>query len=91
MRRSPRTLREHVDQQRAYRANGDADGQSNDLPAPVAVTDEGESPMQLPHHVRRWLEYNGMRLYNPTTMRIQRYRYRGSQIPTPWAINVVPA
>ncbi len=33
-----------------------------------------------------------MRLYNPTAMRIQRYRYRGAQIPTPWnTINAVPA
>lgn len=31
-----------------------------------------------------WPEYNGVRLYQPTTMTIQRYRYRGTQIPTPW-------
>lgn len=29
-------------------------------------------------------EYNGVRLYQPTTMTIKRYRYRGSKIPTPW-------
>lgn len=31
-----------------------------------------------------WFEYNGVRLYDPATMTIQRYRYRGSKIPTPW-------
>jgi len=31
-----------------------------------------------------WPEYNGVRLYQPTTMTIQRYRYRGTAIPTPW-------
>ena len=29
-------------------------------------------------------EYNGVSLYQPTTMTIQRYRYRGKRIPTPW-------
>jgi RNA-directed DNA polymerase len=29
-------------------------------------------------------EYNGVTLWQPTTMTIQRYRYRGNQIPTPW-------
>ena len=44
------------------------------------------------YHVRKWPEYNGVRLYDPTTMRIQRYRYRGSKIPTPWApSSAVPA
>ncbi len=31
-----------------------------------------------------WPEYNGTELYKPTTMTIQRYRYRGGAIPTPW-------
>jgi RNA-directed DNA polymerase len=31
-----------------------------------------------------WPEYNGVKLYQPTTMTIQRYRYRGTAIPTPW-------
>lgn len=29
-------------------------------------------------------EYNGVALYQPTTMTIQRYRYRGTVIPTVW-------
>jgi RNA-directed DNA polymerase len=47
-----------------------------------------------PHTSKRWIirryfngwlpEYNGVRLYQPTTMTIKRYRYRGSKIPTPW-------
>jgi RNA-directed DNA polymerase len=31
-----------------------------------------------------WPEYNGVALYKPATMTIQRYRYRGACIPTPW-------
>jgi RNA-directed DNA polymerase len=31
-----------------------------------------------------WPKYNDVRLYEPTTMTIKRYRYRGSKIPTPW-------
>jgi RNA-directed DNA polymerase len=31
-----------------------------------------------------WPEYNDVSLWKPSTMTIQRYRYRGSQIPTPW-------
>jgi RNA-directed DNA polymerase len=31
-----------------------------------------------------WPEYNGVKLYQPTTMTIRRYRYRGTAIPTPW-------
>lgn len=31
-----------------------------------------------------WPEYNGVTLWKPTTMTIQRYRYRGNQITTPW-------
>lgn len=32
-----------------------------------------------------WPEYNGVALYQPATMTIKRYRYRGARIPTPWA------
>ena len=40
-----------------------------------------------------WPEYNGVRLYQPATMTIKRYRYRGAQIPTPWTkpAETVPA
>jgi len=31
-----------------------------------------------------WPEHNGVKLYQPATMTIQRYRYRGTRIPTPW-------
>jgi len=31
-----------------------------------------------------WPEYNGVRLYQPTTMTIKRHQYRGTRIPTPW-------
>lgn len=52
----------------------------------------GKRVIATRYHMRGGPEYNGVRLYNPTTMRIQRYRYRGSQIPTPWEIiNAVPA
>ena len=52
----------------------------------------GKRAIWAQYHVRKWPEYNGVRLYHPATMRIRRYRYRGSQIPTPWAtINAVPA
>ena len=29
-------------------------------------------------------EYNGVQLFSPTTMTIERYRYRGTRIQTPW-------
>jgi len=52
----------------------------------------GKRAIWAQYHVRKWPEYNGIRLYDPTTMRIQRHNYRGSQIPTPWeTINAVPA
>jgi len=48
-----------------------------------------------PHTSKRWLihryyrgwspEYNGTRLCAPAAITIQRYRYRGTLIPTPWA------
>lgn len=31
-----------------------------------------------------WPGFNGVRLYQPSTMTIKRYRYRGRMIPTPW-------
>jgi RNA-directed DNA polymerase len=30
------------------------------------------------------LQANGVALYNPATMRVERYRYRGTRISTPW-------
>jgi RNA-directed DNA polymerase len=36
------------------------------------------------YHVNRWPQYNGVRLIQPCSMRIQRYRYRGLNIATPW-------
>lgn len=40
-----------------------------------------------------WPEYNGVKLYQPATMTIKRYRYRGNSIPTPWdkPANAAPA
>lgn len=44
------------------------------------------------YNMRGLPECNGVQLYNPTRMRIQRYHYRGSKIATPWeTINAVPA
>jgi RNA-directed DNA polymerase len=43
------------------------------------------------YHVDRKPEYAGVRLYNPASMSIQRYRYRGNKIPTPWNSSTVPA
>ncbi|ROP28100.1 group II intron reverse transcriptase/maturase [Couchioplanes caeruleus] len=31
-----------------------------------------------------WPEWNGIRLFDPSTVKIHRYRYRGTKIPTPW-------
>jgi RNA-directed DNA polymerase len=31
-----------------------------------------------------WPEYNGVRLFQPATVTIKRYRYRGANIPSPW-------
>lgn len=36
------------------------------------------------YHNGWWPEYNGVALYQPTTMTIKRHRYRGGKIPTPW-------
>ena len=39
----------------------------------------------IQHYYTGWRpEYNGVALYQPATMTIQRYRYRGTAIPTPW-------
>jgi RNA-directed DNA polymerase len=43
------------------------------------------------YHVDRKLEYAGVRLYNPASMTIQRYRFRGNKIPTPWNPSAIPA
>jgi RNA-directed DNA polymerase len=52
----------------------------------------GKRAIFAQHHVHRWPHYNGVRLYDPTTMRIQRYRYRGTKIPNPWeTTSAVPA
>jgi len=32
-----------------------------------------------------WPQWNGTRLFDPSTVGIVRYRYRGTKIPTPWA------
>jgi RNA-directed DNA polymerase len=37
------------------------------------------------YYNRWWPECNGVALWQPSTMTIQRYRYRGNRIPTPWA------
>lgn len=36
------------------------------------------------YYHRWWPEYNGVALWQPATMTIKRYRYRGNRIPTPW-------
>jgi RNA-directed DNA polymerase len=36
------------------------------------------------YYKRWWPEYNGVALWQPSTMTITRYRYRGTRIPTPW-------
>jgi RNA-directed DNA polymerase len=51
----------------------------------------GKRTLWAQYHVRGWPEHNGTRLYHPTAMHIQRYRYRGSKIPTPWDINAATA
>lgn len=37
----------------------------------------------------RWPSHKGVELFNPAAVRITRYRYRGTQIPTPWDIGVI--
>ncbi len=43
------------------------------------------------YHGDRKPEYARVRPYNPTSMTIQRYRYRGNKTPTPWNNHAVPA
>jgi RNA-directed DNA polymerase len=43
------------------------------------------------YHVDRKPEYAGVQLYHPASMRIQRHRYRGNKIPTPWNPTAVSA
>ncbi len=44
------------------------------------------------YHVHGWPEYGGVRLYDPASMRIQRYRYRSSKPRAPWIpTHAVPA
>ncbi|MBN3455655.1 group II intron reverse transcriptase/maturase [Mycobacterium sp. DSM 3803] len=43
------------------------------------------------YHVDKKPEYAGVRLYHPAAMTIQRYRYRGNKIPTPWNPTATPA
>jgi RNA-directed DNA polymerase len=38
-----------------------------------------------------WPTSEGIRLTNPDTMKIQRYRFRGHRIPTPWTTFTQPA
>jgi RNA-directed DNA polymerase len=38
-----------------------------------------------------WPTANGIRLTNPDTMKIERYRFRGTRIPTPWTIPIQAA
>jgi RNA-directed DNA polymerase len=43
------------------------------------------------HHYGRgqwWPTADGIRLTNPDTMKIERYRFRGTRIPTPWTIRI---
>ncbi len=37
----------------------------------------------------RWPSHAGVDLFNPTAVRIERYRYRGAQIPAPWDRGVI--
>ncbi len=50
-----------------------------------------------PHRSWKWLrrrytrngwppEQDGITMFHPATVTIQRYRYRGSVIPTPWSV-----
>lgn len=42
------------------------------------------------YHVQRWPQYNEVRLIQPASMHIQRYRYRGLNIATPWTPQPTP-
>lgn len=43
------------------------------------------------YYDRWWPAYNGVTLFEPSKMTIQRFRYRGAQIPTPWSIPALTA
>ena len=38
---------------------------------------------------RRWPSHAGVELFNPVSVRIERYRYRGARIPLPWTRGVI--
>jgi RNA-directed DNA polymerase len=38
-----------------------------------------------------WPDQDGVELFNPATVAIIRYRYRGNNIPTPWTTSTVSA
>jgi RNA-directed DNA polymerase len=38
-----------------------------------------------------WPQADGVRLFQPSTVAIQRYRFRGTNIPTPWPIHTATA
>jgi RNA-directed DNA polymerase len=43
-------------------------------------------------YLRRWWpEQDEVRLFNPATVTIIRYRYRGTAIPSPWSPTALPA
>jgi len=46
---------------------------------------------QFTDHNGRWkpLSADGIELFNLGTVPVTRYRYRGNQIPTPWALTPV--
>ncbi|MEU8588667.1 group II intron reverse transcriptase/maturase [Streptomyces sp. NPDC048664] len=44
------------------------------------------------NQVGAWLpEQDGVRLFNPATVTITRYRFRGARIPSPWSTSAQPA
>lgn len=45
----------------------------------------GMRELQRRYLRKRWPEQDEVRLFNPATVAIIRYRYRGSAIPSPWA------
>jgi RNA-directed DNA polymerase len=45
----------------------------------------GQRELQRRYLRRRWPEQDEVRLFDPATVAIVRYRYRGSAIPSPWA------
>jgi RNA-directed DNA polymerase len=45
----------------------------------------GQRELQRRYLRRRWPEQDGVRLFDPATVAIVRYRYRAAAIPSPWA------